>query len=85
MAGIYGGILAVGCLLGDSWPDRSDLPAIILFVALLVSIGAMMWQGDRVDRISREEHEVHHLEKWYGDKQARTLKERFLAWLDGLE
>ena len=85
MAGIYASIVMVGSLLGDSWPARGDLLALILVVTILALIGFLMWQGERVDRISREEHEVRQLEKWYGDKQATTWKERFLAWLDGLE
>lgn len=76
--------MVVSCL-GDSWPDRSDLPAIILVTAILGSIGFLMWQSRRVDRINPEDYEVRQLEKWYGDKQARTWKKRFVAWLDGLE
>ena len=85
MAGIYASIVVVGSLLGDPWPDRNDLPGLIMGATLLASIGALMWQGKRVDRISQEDYEKHLLEKWYGNKQARTWKERFLAKLDGLE
>jgi len=81
MAGIYGGIMVVG----EPWLERSDLVAIILVSGIISLIGFLMWQSERVDRTSQEDHEVHQLEKWYGDKQPRTLKERFLAWLDGLE
>jgi predicted negative regulator of RcsB-dependent stress response len=85
MAGIYGGIMVVTGLLGDPWLGRSNLLAVVLVAAILGLIGFLMWQSERVDRISRDDFEVRQLEKWYGDKQPRTLKDRFAAWLDGLE
>jgi hypothetical protein len=85
MTGIYASILVVGCLLGDPWGSKSDLPVMILVAAILASIGGLMYQAERVDRLSRDDSEVRQLEKWYGNEQARTWKARLQAWLDGLE
>jgi hypothetical protein len=49
----------------------------------MAGIGGMMWQGERVYRISREEHERRQLEKWYGDKRRKTWKARLRGKIAG--
>ncbi len=85
MAGIYASVIVVACLMGDPWPNGSDLPRIIVGALLLAAIGAVMWRGERASRTSQEDYELYQRGKWFGGRQAMTRKERFLAWVDGLE
>ncbi len=85
MVGIYASVIVVACLLGDPWSNRNDLPRLIMGALLLASIGAVMWRGERANRISQEDYELYQRGKWFGGKHTMTWKERFLARVDGLE
>jgi len=85
MAGICASLIAVGWVLGAPWPNRNDLPRIIISALLLVSNGALMWRVERINRLSQEDYELFQLGKRLGGKQPMTWKQRFLASVDGME
>jgi len=85
MVGAYASAIVVACLLGDPWPGKYDLPTLIVGAVLLAAIGALLWRGERVSRISQEDYDLYQRGKWCGGKQALTWNERFLARVDGLE
>ena len=85
IAGIYASVIMVACRLGDPWRDLCDLPRLIMGTLLLTAIGALIWRGERMDRISQQDYELYQRTKWFGNKQPLTWKERFLARIDGLE
>jgi len=85
VAGICASLVAVGGVLGAPWPNRNDLPRIIIGALLLVSNGALMWRVERINRLSQEDYELFQLGKRFGGKHAMTWKQRFLGSVDGME